>query len=47
MVIDDKDLHPGLCDTRHKAVELPGRTSVILQESAESGHTGSSLRRKV
>src|SRR5437764_134066 len=32
MVIDDKDLHPGLCDTRHKAVELPGRTSVILQE---------------
>src|SRR4051812_3895723 len=32
MVIDDKDFHPGLCDTRHKAVELPGRTSVILQE---------------
>lgn len=35
MVIDDKDLHPGLCDTRHKAVELPGRISVILQERDE------------
>ncbi len=35
MVIDDKDFHPGLCDTRHKAVELPGRTSVILQETCK------------
>ena len=35
MVIDDKDFHPGLCNTRHKAVELPGRTSVILQETCK------------